>query len=480
MCSFPISKSMSVKNYDLISIGTGSAMSVVSRALKEKPDLSVAVIENEAPGGICLTRGCIPSKMLIYPAEVVENILKAKQFGIDTEIKDIDFTHIMNRMREHTRGESKKIERNLKKTHALDFYQETAEFVEDYTLKVGNKTIKGEKIVLGCGSRPFIPSIENLESVDYLTSKSILDLKELPKKVTIIGGGYIAAEYGYFLALMGAKVTIIGKNSRFVPSGEREVSEVLEKKLTRFMDIYTGYEVVKVEEKKGKKRVIAKSVTDDHQNKKLSGKTENILLAAGRRSNSDLLKPENSGIELNDKGWIKVDKTLETSKDHIWALGDATGKYMFKHVANHEAEVVYHNAFGEGVREVDHHAIPYAIYTNPQVASVGLKEREAALDHDILVGHYPFERTAKGSAMGIKDCFVKVIIEQGSYKILGAHIVGPHASVLIQEVVNLMYTGDGTAVPIYRGMHIHPSLSEVVERAFMNVHVHDHVHDHEH
>ncbi len=463
-----------MKEYDLIVIGTGSGMSVVTRVLQDDPALDIAVIENEAPGGICLTRGCIPSKMLLYPAEVIDHINSSDRFGIDARVDSIDFKYVMDRMRSHIRPQSENIGNNLEKSRDLDFYHTTAKFVDDYVLDVGDQRIKGDKIILGIGSRVFVPAIKDLEKVGYLTSKTLLDLEELPKSVGVIGGGYIAAEYGYFLSMMGADVTIIGRNPQFVPSEETEVSDVLKKKLSRHMDIITSYGVTKVGKKSGKKVIVA----EDGEEKKVV-RCEEILLATGRRSNADLLDPGKSGIETDEKGWIKVDETLETSKPDIWALGDATGEHMFKHVANHEAQVVHENAFGNGVMRTDYHAVPHAVFTHPQVASVGLKEEEAKKIYDTLIGYYPFEQTAKGSAMDIKDYFVKVIVEQETYRILGAHIVGPQASVLIQEIVNLMYTTEQSAAPIYRGMHIHPSLSEVVQRAFSNLHSHDH-HPHQH
>lgn len=461
-----------MKKYDIISIGTGSAMSIVTQALNDNPNLDIAVIENEKPGGICLTRGCIPSKMMLYPAEVVNKILDAEKFGIDVDIRSIDFGKVMDRMRNHVNPQSKSIGNNLRKTSDFDFYQTDAEFIDDYTLKVNNQKIEGKKIILGTGSRPAIPPIDNLEETGYLTSKTLLDLEELPKSVTVIGGGYIAAEYGYFLAMMGSDVTIIGRNLQFVPSEEKEVSDVLQDKLSDYMDIYTGYEAKKVKKDHKNKWVIAK----DSEGNEIEVKSEELLLAAGRRSNSDILKPEKSGIKTDEKGWIKVNKNLRTSKKNIWALGDATGKHMFKHVANYEAKIVYENAVEGKESKVDYHAVPHAVFTYPQVASVGMKEKEASKEHNILVGYYPFEDTAKGTAMELEDYFVKVIVDSADYRILGAHIVGPEASVLIQEIVNLMYTQNQTFLPIYNGMHIHPSLSEVVERAFSNLHSHSHEH----
>ncbi|MGM0404728.1 MAG: dihydrolipoyl dehydrogenase [Thermoplasmatota archaeon] len=459
-----------MKEYDIIGIGSGSVTSVVTQALSRDDSLSVAVVEKDAPGGICLTRGCIPSKMILYPAELIGHIKESSKFGIDVDVKNIDFKRVMKRMRDHVDEQSKNIGNSLKQSEDLDFYHTTGEFIDDYILKVDDNKIKGKKIIIGAGSEPLIPPIEGLEKSGYITSEGLLHLKELPERIVIVGGGYIAAEYGYFLSMMGSDVTIIGRNEQFVPGEEPEVSDVLQKKLSEQMKIYTGHEAVKVK-RKGDVRLV---VAEDKSGERKGFKCDEILVAAGRKSNSEYLKPERSGIDTDDRGWIKVNKKMETSKDNIWALGDATGKYMFKHVANKEAEIVYYNAFTQRKREMDYHAVPHAIFTYPELASVGMVEEEADKKHDILVGYYPYGDTGKGMAMMAEDYFIKVIVEKDTYRILGAHIVGPQASTLIQEIINLMYTQDQSANPIFRGMHIHPALSEVVERAFYNLHSHHH------
>ena len=452
-----------MKHYDIIAIGTGSAMNIVSTLVETNENIKVAVVEKDDVGGICLTRGCIPSKMLLYPAELVSKAKEAKKFGIDVEIKNIDFKRIMERMRSNIRKEVEMIEHGLKSSPNIDLYQTTGEFIDDYTMKVGDEIIKGDKILLCSGSRPFIPKIEGLEEAGYITSDELLLLEELPESIAIIGGGYIAMEYGFFLAMMGAKVTVIEMLPRIVYGEEPEISELLQKEMSKIMDIKTGYKVKRVE-KGQKKKVIAEG-----KDGKIEIEADEILVAAGRQSNADLLKPEKTGVEVDEHGWIIVNEYLETTKPNIWACGDAIGKHMFKHVANYESQIVYYNAFGHRRIKVDYHAVPHAIFTYPEVASVGMKEEEAKKKHDIMVGYYLYEHTAKGEAMEAKDYFVKVILEKGSYRILGAHIIGPEASILIQEIVNLMYTDDGSAMPIYRGMHIHPALSEVVERAFYNL-----------
>jgi len=470
-----------MKEYSIIAIGTGSAMNIISPLLDQVPDIKVAVVESGQVGGICLTRGCIPSKLILYPAELVETIRHADQFGISARIEAIDFRKIMESMRHTINEDSQSIKYGLENHPNIDFYHTTGEFIDDYTMKVGEGTIKGDIILVCSGSRPFIPNIPGLKETGYLTSTSFLKLTERPKSMIIIGGGYIAAEYGHFLASMGSDVTIVGRNPQFVPKEEPEVSQLLKDKLSERMTIYTGVEVTQVERIPGLKRV--------HGRDKVTGgdivvDAEEILVAAGRSSYSTVLKPENTGVKTDAKGWIMVNDKMETSKPRIWAFGDAVGKHQFKHVANMEAQVVFYNAFMDQGATIDYHAVPSAVFTCPEVASVGMKELEAKENHRILVGKYMYENTAKGQAMGAKDYFVKVIVEQETNKILGAHIIGPHASILIQEIINLMYTADGRYDPLVYGMHIHPALNEVVERAFLNLidpdaHQHTHQNDHQ-
>lgn len=457
-----------VKEYDIIAFGTGSAMNIVSELIYMYPNIKVAVVENEMVGGICLTRGCIPSKKLLYAAEIMHEIKRAHLFNIHVGSVKTDPSALLRRVREEIRHESMMIEKSLREHPRIDLYKTTGTFIEDYTVDVGGKEIRGEKILLCTGSRPYVPPIKGLDEVGYITSREFFYyLKEIPKSIVIVGGGYVALELGFFMAMMGSKVTIVGRNPRIIPTEEPEVSELLKREMMNFMDIYTGYEVVEAYRRGDKKRIHA---VHRETGDTLEVDADEILVAAGRRSNSDITKPEKTGVETDSKGWIKTNEYLETSKENIWAFGDANGKYLFKHVANNESEIVFYNAFLGRRIPVDYHAVPHAIFTYPEVASVGMKQEEAEKKHDILVGYYRYEDTAKGDAMRVKDYFVKVIVERDTYRILGAHIIGPHASILIQEIINLMYTHDMSALPLLRAMHIHPALPEVVQRAFFHLH----------
>ena len=456
-----------MKEYDLISIGTGSAMNIVGIMVQENPKMKVAVIDKDEPGGICLTRGCIPSKMLLYPAELIRTIGRAKEFGIDVNIGKVDFRGVMERMRTLIYKDINMIRQGLSNSGNIDYYHDVAEFISPYTLKVGDETITSKMIFLCTGSKPLIPPIKGLEEVGYLTSDTVLKTDRLPESITIVGGGYIAAEYGHFFSAMGSKVTIIGRNPQFLKQEEPEVSALAKRELEKYVTILTNYEVREAETTSaGKKRLIA---VNRENGEKTVTTADEILVATGRGPNTDILDPEKAGIETNKRGWIIVNEYLETSQPNIWAFGDANGRYLFKHAANYESIVVYYNAVMKKKIKPDYHAIPHAVFTYPEIGSVGLTQKEAIERHgedNVLIGMYRYEDTAKGEAMGVKDYFVKVIVEKETMKILGAHIIGPYASVLIQEIINLLYTPERSAKPIINGMHIHPALNEVVERAF--------------
>ncbi len=454
-----------MKTYDFIVIGTGSAMNLVSPILQQNPSAKVAVIDKDAPGGICLTRGCIPTKILLYPAELVRVIEHARDLGIDIEINSVNFPEIMARMRSLIDEDIENIRGGLSHTRNIDFYPTVAEFVAPYELKVGDEIITSKMIFLCTGSKPIIPPIVGLEEIGYHTSDSILHIKRLPESMIIIGGGYIAAEYGHFFSAMGSKITIIGRNPQFLPQEEPEVSALAKKELEKHMTIVTDHEAITAKINGNIKIITAKNRISGEL---VSFKAEEVLVASGRGSNSDILKPKKAGIDTDEKGWIKVNEYLESSQPNIWAFGDANGSHLFKHVGNYESMVVYYNAVLKNKVEVDYHAIPSAVFTYPEIARVGLREKEAIAeygDDNIIIGYQKYEDTAKGMAMDVKDYFVKVILDKNR-RILGAHIIGPQASVLIQEIISLMYTPDRSSHPISRGMHIHPALSEVVERAF--------------
>lgn len=454
-----------MEKFDVIVIGSGSGMGIASRAVSE--GLRVALVDRGPLGGTCLNNGCIPSKMLIYPADVIRAFQDAKRVGIEGVIAKIDFQKIMARMRSVVDMSRKDIVESIKSADNLTLYQQTGEFISDYTLKVGGETITAQKIAIASGSREMVPHISGLEETGYINNITLLNLKTLPESLIIIGAGYIGCEYGHFFSAMGTKVTIIGRSPTVLANEDPEIRKIVNEALSRDLNLITNHEVVKVELETGKKVVSARNRLDG---KVYKFGAEEIMVASGRQSNSDLLKPEETGVEVDSRGWIKVNKYLETTKPGIWALGDATGKHMFRHTANYEADIASNNMFREEKRENDEHAFPHAVFTHPQVAGVGLKEAEAlAAGHKILVGRARYTDVAKGIAMAEDEGSAKVVVEEDSGKILGCSVVGSEAAELVQQVVYLMNTDTQDLIPLIRSQVIHPTISEVLARAFSNL-----------
>lgn len=457
-----------MRNYDLIAVGSGTPFNILIRLVKEESGLKVAMIDKDPIGGICLTRGCIPSKILLYPAELIREQEKWAKFGISGKIDHINFKKIMARMRSFITPKVERKRQFFSQQEQMDYYNGTAEFIAPYILQVGEERIKAEKILLCLGSEPTIPPIQGLDKIRYHTNKTIFFIEDLPESICFVGGGYIAAELGHFFAAMGSEVTIIGRNKQFIPKEEPEVSALAKRELSKHLAIYTGYEVRKIKEDlDGKKRLVAVK-TDNHEQVEIA--SEEVFIAAGRRSNSDLLHPEKSGIKTDKRGWIIVNDYLETTQPNIWAFGDCTGQYLFKHVALNEMEIVYQNAIENKKTKVDYRAVPHAVFTYPEIGSVGLKQKEAVENYgaeNILISFLRYRDVVKGQAMGVedKDYFVKVLLEKNTKKVLGGHIIGPDASVLIQEIVNLMYIPSQTVNLILNAMYIHPALPEVIQRA---------------
>ncbi|MBI2836550.1 MAG: dihydrolipoyl dehydrogenase [Chloroflexi bacterium] len=452
-----------MKKYDAIVIGSGCGMNVVDEALGH--GLKVALVDKGPLGGTCPNLGCIPSKMLIFAADRVAEIQEAKRLGITAEIKEIDFGFIMGRMQRFVRENQKHMREGISQTEKLDFYEGEGHFTGDYMIEVNGEEIIGDKIFIASGSRPLVPPIKGVDSIDYLTNETVLQLKERPGSLIIVGGGFIAVEFAHFFAAMGTEVTILEMADRLILAEEPEISALLKAELSRRMAVHTD---VQVQELAKAGNGVSVTTVSTGKNRKKQFSAERILIATGRRSNADLLKVEKTGVETDKRGFVKVNDYLETSKKNIYAIGDANGQQMFTHVANREAMVAGHNAFHEAPLKMDYSAAPHATYSHPQIASVGLGEQVARLDYRILIGKAMYSEVAQGDAMMEENGFAKAIVDADSGKILGFHVIGPYAPIVIQEVTNAMESGGGIG-EIQRGMHIHPALPELILRTLSNL-----------
>jgi dihydrolipoamide dehydrogenase len=454
-----------MEKFDVIVIGSGSGMKVVWSALLE--GLKVALVEKGPLGGTCLNNGCIPSKVMIYPADVVSTLADARSVGIEGAVNKVDFSLIMRRVWDIIERERRGTEEEVESQENLTWYKETAEFVGDYTLRVGGETIMAPKICIATGSRPGVPPVPGLKESGYLNNVTLLGLKKLPPSMIIIGAGYIGCEYGHCFSALGTKVTLIGRHPVVLDDEDPEISAIVTKVLSRDLAFAANHDADHVELEGDKKVVYAKDVKSGRVER---FEADEILVATGRVPNADLLRPDATGVEADRKGWVRVDKYLETTRHGIYALGDATGRYMFKHTANYEAGVVSDNMLRNKKRIFDTHAVPHAVFTHPQVGSVGMTEAEAIKSgKNILVGRASYADTAKGYAMGGVEGLVKVVVENGTNKILGCSIVGPEAPILVQQVVFLMNADREDMTPLERSQVIHPALSEVLANAFAHL-----------
>ena len=487
---------INLKEYDLVVIGSGVGLSILNQGFSM--GLKIALVENNKFGGTCLTRGCIPSKMLVYPADVIKMAEHAKKIGINLKLEGFDWDLIGKRMWNQI-NESKGIEQGLSSA-PLDIYKGVGEFTGKYTMKVNmndgsgfSKEFKGKKFVLASGGRPIVLPIQGLEEVGYITSKSFFEDK-FPKNpwesLIIIGGGIVACEFAHIFSSFGTKITMVKRSNKLVKEEEPEISEFLAKQFGKYMDLKFGHKPISVRKENDMKILTLEEIATG---KKVEIKAEEIFMAAGRKSNADLLKVKNTGIEVNPKGWIKTNEFLETNIENIWAIGDANGQYQFRHKANRDAEICLQNMFGspENRIPVDYTAVPWAIFTYPQIAHVGMTEKQAIdAGHEIYVAINHYSGVAKGIAMGFEtgaddDGFFKMVVDK-SYKILGASAIGPNAAILIQPFVFMMNSGyectpqnypkemantlpknlkacpnAGSFMPLYKSMIIHPSLNEV-------------------
>jgi mycothione reductase len=461
-----------LQKFDLIVIGSGSGLDVANAATQN--GLNVAVIEKDRMGGTCLNRGCIPSKLLIHSADVAEIIKNANLFGIEVDGLSVNFQKIVERVNNITDHNSGQINNAFKDIENPKLFAKECKFVGEKTILIGdNEKITAEKILIASGTRPQIPKkIKGLEGSSYITSDEALRLKKQPRVITFIGGGYITCELAHFFGSHGTEINIVQRGDALIPKEDEEISKKFTEVFSKKYNVYLGYETESVSKRKKDSDIDDDStfqimVKNSDGRKSLKLDCDQLLLAVGRIPNSDILDIEKTGVKVDEKGFIITDEYLETNVKGIFALGDAVGRYQFKHNANHESRYAFNNILHPNRKvAVDYTAMPHAIFSSPQVAGVGFTEQELkkkSIDYQRSV--YPYINTGMGEAIEDRDGFVKFLVDGKSRKILGCHIIGSHASILIHEVLVAMRVGDGTIDRISRTIHIHPALSEVIARA---------------
>ena len=457
---------------DFLVVGSGSGLDVANAATNQGQ--SVGVVEKGPLGGTCLNRGCIPSKMLLYHADVLETIERAGEYDIDAEVNGVDFETIVREVNEDVGEDAASIRRGLSASDSHTLYEGEGRFVGERTLEIvagddEGARVSADTVLIAAGTRPSVPDIDGIHDVDYLTSTEALQLQTPPEHLVIVGGGYIAAELGHFFGTFGSDVTIVGRRPNLLPNADPEVAEAFTERYADRFTVHTGHAATAVGETDDGITLTARPYEYGDgggiQEGEVTVTGDELLVAAGRRPNTDILDVEAAGVEVDERGFVETDEYLRTTADGVWALGDIVGEFLLKHSANHEAQTAALNILGDDLGAVDYTAMPWAVFASPEVAGVGATEDELRDEgREYATRTYRYDQTARGDAMHA-DGFLKAIIDLDG-TILGCHIVGPDASTLIQEVVVAMKAGSGSVRDIRESVHVHPALSEVVQRGF--------------
>lgn len=447
------------RTYDAIVIGSGGGVKIALPAAAM--ELRVAFVESRQAGGTCLNRGCIPSKMLIYPAEQAAAMRDTARLNIGGAVDPIvDFAALVERTCVTVDGISAQLQSRFENTRNLDYYPARARFVDDKTVEVDGEMLTAERIFIATGSRPAIPDIEGLADTPYMTSEDALRRTELPERLVVIGASYIAVELGGAYGAAGSPVAFIVR-SNLLRREDREISEEFRRVFSRHHILHEGVHPRRVEHRDGTFAIYCEA--RDGSRSTVTG--DALLIATGVVPETADLGLENTRIATRD-GFICVDEHLETAVGGVYALGDVVGNYLFRHSVNYEGEYLMRAVFGNGPRRpIDYGPVPHAIFAHPEVAGVGLTEEEVrAAGTRYVVGKATYADSTPGLARVSDHGLVKVLFDADSGRLIGAHIVGDEASNMIHLFIAMMKMG-GTLDDLLDMIFVHPALPEVARDA---------------
>ncbi|MEV6903052.1 mycothione reductase [Amycolatopsis sp. NPDC051372] len=459
-------------HYDLVIVGTGSGNSILDPRFA---DLKTAIVEKGTFGGTCLNVGCIPTKMFVYAADVAATPSHSSRYGVDEELKGVRWPEIRDRVFgriDPIAAGGAEYRKNHEDNKNVDVYQGEGRFTGMKELRVSftdgrlDEVLTADRFVLAAGGRPVVPDVPGLAETGYHTSDTIMRLDALPRRITILGGGYIAAEFAHVFASFGVDVSVVLRSGAMLRGEDEDVSARFTELAAERFDLRRDRKIL------GAHREATGAVLE------LEGpqgaetlESDLILVAIGRTPNSDVLDVAATGVTTKASGHVAVDDYQETVVPGIYALGDMSSPYELKHVANHESRVVQHNLLHPDDRiKADHRFVPHAIFTSPQIASVGLTEQDArARGVSYVVSKQDYSGIAYGWAMEDTTGFAKLLADPATGRLLGAHIIGPQASSVIQPLIQAMSFGLD-ARTMARGQYwIHPAMPELIENALLNL-----------
>jgi pyruvate/2-oxoglutarate dehydrogenase complex dihydrolipoamide dehydrogenase (E3) component len=446
-----------VTTYDAIIIGTGQAGPFLAGRLTAAR-MKVAIIERKLFGGTCVNTGCIPTKTMVASAYAAGMARRAADFGVSTAGVTVDMKRVKAR-KDEVSGQSRTgLEGWLKKMENCTAYEGHARFESPREVSIGSERLTAERIFINVGGRAAAPQMPGLEQVEYLTNSSMMEIDFLPEHLIIVGGSYIGLEFGQMFRRFGSEVTIIEMGGGLIQREDEDVSSAI-KEIMEQEGIHIRLNAKCIGFSRRAEDVIAR-VECATGAPEVSG--THVLLAVGRRPNTDDLGLEKAGVSVDERGYIIVDDQLRTSAPGIWALGDCNGKGAFTHTSFNDGEIVAANLLDSDPRHVSDRILAYALYIDPPLGRAGLTEAEVRKsDRRALIGKRPMTKVGRAVEKGETQGFMKIIVDAQTREILGAAILGTGGDEVIHSILDVMYAKAPYTV-IQRAMHIHPTVSELI------------------
>ncbi|MET3650757.1 FAD-containing oxidoreductase [Dyella japonica] len=453
------------QRFDAIVVGAGQAGPSLAQRLSAA-GRKVALIERKLMGGTCVNTGCIPTKAMVASAYVAHTGRRAAEYGVGTGDITVDMAQVWKRTRGISERSRSSVENWVAGMPNVTLLRGHARFESPRTMRVGDELIEADQIFINVGGRAVEPDFPGVKTVPYLTNVGVMDLKELPDHLVIVGGSYIGLEFGQMFRRFGAKVTIVEKGKRLLPREDPDVSEAVVDILQREgIELHLGAECIELQGEEGRICVIAECAEP-----RMAVHGTHLLLAVGRRPNTDDLGLDSAGVEMDDHGYIVVDDQCRTNVEGIWAMGDCNGRGAFTHTSYNDYEIVAANVLDNELRRITDRIPAYALYIDPPLARIGLTETEALKrGYDVQVGVRPMTRVGRAIERGETLGFMKVIVDAQSERLLGAAILGASGDEAIHCLLDVMYA-DAPYRTVTHAVHIHPTIAELLPTTLQDLH----------
>jgi pyruvate/2-oxoglutarate dehydrogenase complex dihydrolipoamide dehydrogenase (E3) component len=444
-----------VKKYDAIVIGSGQGGNPLSYGLAEH-GWTVALVEKSQLGGTCVNTGCTPTKTMIASAQVAHYARNGARWGVQAGPVGVDLSAIVDRKNAVVLRSREGQERNVARHPSLHLYRGHARFLSAHEVQVDKEVLQSERIFIDTGTRPHLPKLSGLDTINYLTNESLMEMRDVPEHLLVLGAGYVGLEFGQMFRRFGSRVTIVHRGRQILSREDEDVALELQKAMeNEGIEFRLNSNSIQVEKRS---RQVALTLEEAGQRETITG--SHLLAATGRRPNADDLGLDQAGVELDAHGYVKVNSRLETSVAGVWALGDVKGGPAFTHISYNDYQIIFANLIEQKNLSIANRYVPYALFTDPQLGRVGVTEKEArASGEKLKIGTYAMSHVARAIERGETAGFMKLIVSAETDRIIGAAILSTEGGELVQVLGALMLAGAPYTV-LKGAVYIHPTLAE--------------------